>query len=56
MNPIAKARGVQLARNDKAAASDCMTAAQQGRPPPRLQQRMPGCTTPDGPRLLTWDI
>jgi len=33
MNPIAKARGVQLARNDKAAASDCMTAARQGRPP-----------------------
>jgi TPR repeat protein len=33
MNPMAKARGLQLARNDKAAAYGCMTSARQGRNP-----------------------
>ena len=31
MNPMAKARGLQLARNDNAAAYGCMTAARQNR-------------------------
>ena len=33
MNPMAKARGLQLPRNDKGAASGCMTAARQDRSP-----------------------
>src|SRR5262249_6167024 len=33
MTPMAKARGLQLARHDNAAASGCMTAARQGRRP-----------------------
>jgi hypothetical protein len=33
MNPTPKGRGLRLARNDKAAASGCMTAARQGRNP-----------------------
>src|SRR5260370_14135453 len=33
MNPMAKARGLQLPRNDKGAASGGMTAAQQDRSP-----------------------
>jgi hypothetical protein len=33
MNPMAKARGLQLARNDKAAAFGCKTSARQGRTP-----------------------
>ena len=40
MNPMAKAGGLQLARNDKGAASGGMTAARQGRPPPRVHLRM----------------
>src|SRR5260221_14033180 len=33
MNPMAKARGLQLPWNDKGAASGCMTAARQDRSP-----------------------
>src|SRR5215469_5331403 len=33
MNLMAKARGLQLARNDKAAAFGCMTSARQRRTP-----------------------
>jgi hypothetical protein len=33
MNPMAQARGLQLPRNDKGAASGCMTATRQNRSP-----------------------
>src|SRR5262249_10405617 len=33
MNPMAQARGLQLPRNDKGAASGCMTAARQNQSP-----------------------
>jgi hypothetical protein len=45
MNPMAKSQGLQLARNDKAAAYGCMTAARQGRTPPRVHHRLRGCAT-----------
>ena len=57
MNPMAKARGLQLARNDKAAASGCMTAARQGRNPAACASSEAWrCNRGLGARLLTLDI
>ena len=57
MTPMAKARGLQLARNDKAAASGCMTAARQSRNPAACASSEAWARNRGlGARLLTLDI